>query len=174
MKVFKDYIIEVLSWEANTLFAIGPSGKIEYHHDPKSRMTEHPDTFKHLNFNNRPHSGELLIGIKDLRDPEASGYTSASRPKAISWGRLDHQNKVFHIVTNYGTSPYGISQNEKNKRIRERDVFDRLYALKKLKETYPDYQIHHGHEGGWNSPRNPRIISTTQYEKELMDHLTEK
>lgn len=167
---FKSFLNEVLSWKANTLFAIGPSGNIEYHHDPKTNMIEHPDAFKHLNFMDRPHSGEVMIGIKDLRDPEAEGYPSTSRPKAVSWGRLDHENKIFHIVTQHGMTPYGVSEKEKNKRIRERDVFDRLYALKKIRETYPDYQIQHGHEGEWIS-KNPRIISTTQYEKELMQHL---
>lgn len=174
MKSFKHYIIEVVSWEKNTLFAIGPrNGPIEYVHDTKSRMIEHPDAFKHLNFNERPHSGEHLMGIEDLSHESAREYPGTDRPKASSWGRIDHENKVVHIVTQHGLAPYGLVSSERNKKIREDDVFHRLHAIKQIKQTYPDYSIQHGYEGGWASPRVPRVISSSQYEKELMDHLNE-
>lgn len=172
MKSFNEYITEVIDWDQNTLFAIGPSGKIEFHHDRKGTMIEHPDAFEYLNFMDRPSSREFNRGIKDLRDPNARGFPGADRPKAVSWGRIDHVNGVLHIVTEHGTTPYGIGRNEKDKRKRENDVFNRLHALKHLKQTHPEYQIHHGYEGGWDSPRTPRIISYSKYEKELMKHLT--
>ena len=172
MKSFKEYITEVIDWDQNTLFAIGPSKVIDFHHDRKGTMIEHPDAFEHLNFMNRPSSREFNRGIKDLRDPNAHGRPGTNRPKAVSWGRIDHANGVVHIVTQHGTSPYGIAPNERDKRKREDDVFHRLHAMKKLQEHYPDYDIHFGYEGGWDSPRTPRIISYSQYEKELMKHLT--
>lgn len=170
MKSFKQYITEVIDWDKNSLFAIGPSKKIEYYHDRKGSMIEHPDAFKHLNFMDRPHSGELMVGIQDLRDPNASHL---ERPKAISWGRIDHTNGVVHIVTKYGMSPYGTAKGEYDKRKRVTDVFDRLDALKQLKIQYPNYDIHHLYEVP-GSLRTPRIVSYSQYEKELTDHLKEE
>ena len=176
MKSFREFIIEVISWEGNTLFAMGPGGVIEYHDDRKGKMTEHPDAFKHLNFMDRPHSGEILRGIEDLRDPNARGISGTDRPKAIAWGRIDHNNNVIHIVTQHGTSPYGIGEREKDKRKREDDVFHRIKALKQIREKYPEIRIHHGYEGSdpWSSPKTPRIISIDQYEKELMKHLEQQ
>lgn len=173
MKSFKQHINEVIEWSGNTLFAMGPSGKVEYHDDRKGRMTEHPDAFKHLNFMNRPHSGEIMIGIDDLRDSNARGRPGTDRPKAVAWGRIDHQNNVLHIVTQHGTTPYGIGEREKDKRKREDDVFNRIKALRQVISQYPQLRIHHGYEGAdpWSSPKVPRIISAEQYEKELMKHL---
>lgn len=171
MKNFKEYITEVIDWDKNSLFAIGPSGKIQFHHDRRGTMIEHPDAFEYLNFMDRPSSREYNIGIKDLRDPDARGYPGTDRPRAVSWGRVDHENGVVHIVTQHGMSPYGINEREKDKRTKSNDVFDRLHALKELKKHYPDYQIHHGYEGGWSSPRTPKVMSYSQYEKELMKHL---
>ena len=176
MKSFKHYIIEVLDWEGNTLFAMGPSGIIEYHNDKKGRITEHPDAFKHLNFNDRPHSGELSIGINNLKDENAKGYKDVDRPKALAWGRIDHKNNVIHIVTEHGLTPYGVVRFEKDKRKRENDVFLRIDAVKQIRKNYPGVQIHHGFEGAdlWSSPRYPRLISIDQYEKELMKHLEQQ
>jgi hypothetical protein len=176
VKSFREFIIEVIEWQGNTLFAMGPSGKVEYHDDRKERMTEHPDAFKHLNFMNRPHSGEIMIGIEDLRDPNARGRPGADRPKAIAWGRIDHNNNVIHIITQHGTAPYGVGEKEKDKRKREDDVFNRIEVLKQVASQYPGVQIHHGYEGAdpWSSPRTPRIISIDQYEKELMKHLEDQ
>ena len=176
MKTFKQYICEVINWSGNTLFAVGPGGYVEYHHD-KENITEHPDAFTHLNFNNRPSSREYLMGIEDLRDSNAERSPYAKRPKARSWGRVDHTSKVIHIITEHGMSPYGTGIREKDKRKKESDVFTRLHALKTLKKDYPEYQIHHGYVSGesilpqWNSPRTPRVISFSQYEKELTDML---
>ena len=173
---FKKYITEVIEWSGNTLFAMGPSGKVEYHDDRKGKMTEHPDAFKHLNFMNRPHSGEIMIGINDLSDPDARGMPGADRPKAIAWGRIDHQNNVIHIVTQHGTTPYGVGEREKDKRKREDDVFNRIKALTQIRKEYPGVQIHHGYEGADPSSytKVPRIISADQYEKELMKHLEDQ
>ncbi len=176
MKSFREFIIEVIEWQGNTLFAMGPSGKVEYHDDRKGRMTEHPDAFKHLNFMNRPHSGEIMIGIKDLRDPDVRGRPGADRPKAIAWGRIDHNNNVIHIITQHGTTLYGVGEKEKDERKREDDVFNRIKAMRQVASQYPGVQIHHGYESAdpWSSPRTPRIISIDQYEKELMKHLEQQ
>lgn len=170
---FKQYISEVIDWDQNSLFAIGPDKQIRYYHDRKSTMIEHPDAFKDLNFMDRPHSGEIMSGIEVL-SADAGDSPATKRPKALSWGRVDHTNGVVHVVTQHGISPYGVNPSEKNKRTREDDVFHRIHALKLLQQHYPDYDVHFGYEGGWGSPRTPKIISFSQAQKELMDHLDQK
>ncbi len=175
MKSFREFIIEVIDWENNTLFAVGPEGIVEYYDDRKGRMIEHPDAFRHLNFANRPHSGEILIGIEDLRDKSAKGMPGIDRPMAIAWGRIDHKNNVLHIRTQHGDAPYGSGHAERDKIKRKNDVFTRIKVLDKIQKDHPELiKIHHGYEEGddlWSSPRTPRIITTNQYRKELMDHL---
>lgn len=165
MKTFKQYITEIVSWENNTLFAMGPDNKIKLHHDSTSSMIEHPDAFTELNFNDRPSSDEYNRGIKDL------SKSNINRPKAIAWGRIDNDNKTIHIVTQHGLSPYGYGKNENNEKLKREDIFNRIDILKQIKQKYPNFNIQHGYEGGWESPRIPVFTNYSTYEKELTDML---
>jgi hypothetical protein len=172
MKNFKSYITEIWG-NKDMLYAIGPEKKIEYHDDSKNRMIEHPDAFKHLNFNDLPHSGEVLMGIDSLSSENARDYPGTDRPRAKAWGRINRSEKVLTISTEHGLNAYGTEPKDRDGKKRERDYYNRLDAVKELRRDYPDYQVHAGYEAHDTNKVNPRIMSYTQYEKHLADNFNQ-
>lgn len=155
MKNFKHYITEVLSWKNNSLFAVFPSGDLVFKHStPERPVGEHPDEFPSLNFS-------ATVNFR------GGGFTQLEAPRARAWGRIDHENKTMHIITEYGMKP----SRETRRWALENDVFKRMDALSVLEKKYPDYKIHHGYEGEHGVNRQPRLISPDQYRKELTDML---
>jgi len=132
MKSFKQYITEVVSFRNNSLWA---SSKEKGFEIKKPRRHEylwdldfhHPKMFPHLNFS--------VIG-----DPKPK--TGIDKIPANSWGRVDHDNKVVHIVTQNGNIVP--DQSLRGKKLED-DVFARLGAVEHLRERFPDYRIHVGH-----------------------------
>ena len=156
-------LMEVIDWENNTLFAMGQDGEFLRHHDRNSSMIEHPDAFPGLNFTDRPTSRELLQGLE---------FALHNKPKAIVWGRIDNHNHVVHIITEHGMSVAGTKKNDKvTKKEIENDVFNRLKVIKHLRKYYPNHSLQYGYEGGWDSPRVPRLTTYTEHERYLANLL---
>ena len=150
MKTFKQYIIEVVTFKNNSSWVLSPGGfQIK-----KSGDTEHPDLFPHLDF----------MGRRSTFEPIESKNKKIA---ATSWGRVDHDNRIVHIITQNGmVSP----KTSLRGRQLEDDVFARLNGLKHLRQHFPDYRVHTA--GSSYNPKDPIISHTySEHEKHLMDML---
>lgn len=157
MKFFKQIINEVTSFENSSLWVLSDRG-FEWKNSRGNPTLNHPEAFPRVYFPDRTKSD--LMTIDD------------SMPIARAWGRIDHRNKDFHIMTDHGMEPYGVGIGENHKKTKEDDAFTRLKALKTLTTNFPGYRMHWGHEG---DPGNltPVMLSTKEAEKRLMSHLGE-
>ncbi|MFZ9241369.1 MAG: hypothetical protein ACO22R_09530, partial [Chitinophagaceae bacterium] len=82
----------------NTLFAIGPDGKLKLKDSPPGQIREHPDSFPDLDFET-PTTWEKHMGMTDEHK---------TRPKPIAHGRIDHNKRLIQIITRHGgPMPYG-------------------------------------------------------------------
>lgn len=158
MKVFKQIISEVTSFNNNTLWVMTDHG-FQFMTPKENESVEHPVAFPRVYFPGRTKTDLMTMNI--------------NMPDARAWGRIDNQNKDFHIITEHGLEPYGFGVGEKHQRRKEDDAFTRLKALKTLKTKYPDHRVHWGHEGEVSGNRTPVFMSASEAEKRLMSHLGE-
>jgi hypothetical protein len=150
MKSFKQYISEVITFKNNSSWAMSPHGfEIK-----DSGSTEHPDHFPHLDFMGR----------------QTKNPTNMKKTPATSWGRVDHDNKVVHIITQNGMKTPNIERLGGRRRNLENDVYARLEAIKHLRDRFPEYKIHVGGDS-WN--KNDTIITHgySEHEKHLTSML---
>ena len=138
LRAFINEFTEHEDYEGNTLFAIGPDGKLRLKDSPPGQIREHPDSFPDLNFGG-PTSWEANMDM--VRDHE-------QRPKPIAHGRIDHKKRLIQIVTRHGgPMPYGdpeirpMTGSRKSKRDIEEDTFNRLAVMKHL-EPYKHFGIY--------------------------------
>ncbi len=138
LRAFINEFTEHEDYEGNTLFAIGPDGKLRLKDSPPGQIREHPDSFPDLNFGG-PTSWEANMDM--VRDHE-------QRPKPIAHGRIDHKKRLIQIITRHGgPMPYAdpeirpITGSRKSKRDIEEDTFNRL-AVMKLLEPYKHFGIY--------------------------------
>ena len=156
MKEFTDHE----DYEGNTLFAIGPDGKMLTKSTNPGQISEHPDSFPGLNFG-RPTTWESTMGMTDE-------YKERSEP--IAHGRIDHKKRMIQIITRHGgPAAYGdpriLSASGTAKKSRkdiEEDSFNRLAVLKYL-EPYKHYSIYHSH-----AESNPVLHTFKEHERYLM------
>jgi hypothetical protein len=121
----------------------------------KTGSAEHPDLFPNVNFMGRQSAQELKSEYK------------TKKTNASAWGRIDHDNRMVHIITqNGGLTP---NVNLRGKRLED-DVFSRLEAVKHLKQNFPGYMIHHA---GNNYRENPDESIMTHSYGEHEKHLTD-
>ena len=152
MKSFKQYITEVVSFRNNSSWALSPAGGFQI---KPSGNKEHPDIFPHLDF----------MG----RESKVPWYTGR-KTRATAWGRVDHDNKVVHIITQNGAlSP---EKSLKGKPL-ENDVFARLGAIEQLRNQFPDHRVHVS--GGADFVGKPTIITHgySEHEKYLTGMLSQ-
>jgi len=154
MLSFNQYLIEVLSYDNNSLWAM-------HMHDSK-RMFEvihqtgyktHPNVFPHLYFRGRG-------GLDDH-----TFLDSSEKKDAIAWGRADHDNKVVLVLTpdGYGPSPIELRTGSPRERVRyKQDINHKLDALDKLQKEFPDYGVLAGFEGV-----RPKIHTYDEHRKHL-------
>jgi hypothetical protein len=155
MKTFKQYITEVISFVNNSSWALSPLGfEIK-----DSAGREHPDHFPHLDFMGRSSSQEKNTGRSNKKIP------------ATSWGRVDHDNKVIHIITQNGMiTP---KESLRGSKLHD-DVFARLDALKHIRERFPEYRVHAGGSSVGLSSRGPIIThGYSEHERYLTDMIKE-
>ena len=181
MKSFRQYLHqtlnEVISFRNNSQFAVANKELNVI----KDENKEHPSAFPHLFFPGHPYQDEdidsarrRLVAGKGLSGPKRNSIKS--RPTAESWGRIDHNNKVLHIVTgnagmNVTETGYDIKLHTKK---AEKDAFDRIHAIELLKAQYPDFRVHVG-----NVPKNreemqdrkPITLSYGEYTKSIIKTL---
>lgn len=161
-KGFAQYVKEFTEhedYEGNTLFAIGPDGKMMLKDTAPHQIREHPDSFPTLNFG-RPTNWEEDMGMRDEHK---------ERPEPIAHGRIDHKKRMIQIITRHGgPMPYGDSEilpqkgTRKNKKDVEEDVYNRLSVLKHLKH-YKHYKVYVSHTGYF-----PQHHTFGEHEKYLM------
>ena len=153
MKTFKEYILEVVTFKNNSHWVLSPSG---FEMKKMSGASEHPDLFPHLNFMGREAN---------------NGGTSMQKIPALSWGRIDHDNKVIHIITQNG----GIAPNRLLRRRQlEDDVYARQRAIPHLRQEFPDFRIHVGGPSALErTADNIQTHSYSEHEKFLTGHLNE-
>ena len=128
MKSFSLFLKEVFAYAKSTSFVLAGNG---FHTlGEKESRVEHPNAFPHIYFHGHPYKENNYI-----------------RPimTARAWGRVDHKNKVIHIVTPHaGTSVvvrgFGVGVREKH---AENDIKARLDAISELRKAHPEYKIHH-------------------------------
>jgi hypothetical protein len=129
MLSFRQYLVEVLSYDNNNLWAMDASTDFQVRRDTSD--IEHPDAFPHLNFMGR-----------EATKP----WRGMPKRDAAAWGRIDNDNKVIHIITQHGFSiPTHFSSGSPSERARfEQDINHRLNALDKIQKEFPEYRIHAG------------------------------
>jgi len=131
MKSFNQFITEVVSFRNNSLWA---SSKLGFEiKKPRAAYQEFVAEFHHAKM--FPHLNFSFIG-----DPKPK--TGIDKIPANSWGRVDHDNKVVHIITQNGNI---VPDQSLRRKKLEDDVFARLGAVEHLRERFPDYRIHVGH-----------------------------
>lgn len=162
----KQYVREFTDhedYEGNTLFAIGPDGKMLTKSTNPEQIREHPDSFPGLNFG-RPTTWESTMEMTD---------EYKERPEPIAHGRIDHKKRMIQIITRHGGPvAYGDSRilsktgtGRKSKRDVQEDVDNRLAVLNYLK-PYKHYSIYHSHTEAY-----PVLHSFREHEKYLMSLL---
>lgn len=166
-KRFAQYVREFTDhkdYEGNTLFAIGPDGKMMMKDTAPHQIREHPDSFPTLNFG-RPTTWEDTMGMTDEHK---------ERPEPIAHGRIDHKKRMIQIITRHGgPMAYGDSRilshsgkgSKKLKRDVEEDAFNRLAVLKYM-EPYKHYKIYLSH-----TEKDPVLHTFSEHEKYLMSFL---
>jgi len=155
MKSFKHYLIEVLTFKNNSSWAYHPDTGFAH---KKSGGREHYDVFPHLEF-----MGRGKIADEKRRIPQRK------RIPAQSWGRVDHDNRIVHIITQNGQMVP--SSRLTGKRLVD-DVFNRITAVKHIRQHFPDYRIHvSGHQQPGYGDKVTTDI-TTHYYDEHLKHLT--
>ena len=150
MLSFRQFLTEVLTFKNNQSWVLGPGKEFQI---KDSGAVEHPDLFPHLNFMGRRTK---------------TGVSAERKPRALSWGRIDHDNKLIHIITqNGGLSP---GTQLSGKRLED-DVFARFDALSHLQRHFPDYRIHYGGAGVFGDPDQIQTHSHDEHGKHLMSLL---
>lgn len=128
MKRFSLFLKEVFTFVKSTSFVLAKDG---FHTlGEKESHDEHPNAFPHIHFPGHPYKENNNIPT-----------TTTAR----TWGRIDHKNKVIHLVTphsgvNLVVGGFHPSVREKH---AEQDIESRLDAISKLREIHPEYRIHH-------------------------------
>ena len=181
MKSFRQYLHqtlnEVISFENNSQFVVANKELNVIEDEDK----EHPSAFPDLFFPGHPYQDEdfdnarrRLVAGKGLSGPKRNPLKS--RPTAESWGRIDHNNKVLHIVT--GNAEFNVTETGYDIKLHtkkaEKDAFDRIHAIELLKAQYPDFRVHVG-----NVPKNreamqdrkPITLSYEEYTKSIIKAL---
>ena len=87
MKVFKQIISEVTSFNNNTLWVMTDHG-FQFMTPKENESVEHPVAFPRVYFPGRTKTDLMTMNI--------------NMPDARAWGRIDNQNKDFHIITEHG------------------------------------------------------------------------
>lgn len=128
MKNFITFLKEVFTFTNNTSFVLDQHG-LQWADEEKSKG-EHPNVFSNIHFPGHPYG-------KNNNIPRTS--------TARTWGRVDHKNKVIHLVTPHsGTNVVarGFDPHVREKDA-ERDIQSRLDAISELRKIHPEYKIHH-------------------------------
>jgi len=128
MKSFSLFLKEVFTFVKNTSFVLAGDG---FHTlGEKESHDEHPNAFPHVHFPGHPYKENNNIPT-----------TTTAR----AWGRIDHKNKVIHILTphagtNVAVAGFGVGLREKH---AETDIKARLDAISELRKAHPEYKMHH-------------------------------
>jgi len=130
MKIFLQYLKEVFTFKSNNSF-VWNGEKLQIA-DEKTSNKEHPEAFPNIFFSSHPYKPT---------DSHAQKLT-----KARAWGRIDHINKVVHILTDHAginllTQGYHPTTRDSH---AEQDANHRIRAARELQRLYPDYRVHHG------------------------------
>jgi len=148
MKCFKQYITEVITFKNNSSWALSPIGfEIK-----ESGHIEHPDHFPHLDFMGR----------------KSKNPSNIKKTPATSWGRIDHDNKVVHVITQNGMKTPNLGRLRGKALVN--DIFARIEAVKHLRDRFPEYRVHAGGDS-WNE--NDKIVTHgySEHEKYLTSML---
>jgi hypothetical protein len=93
------------------------------------------------------------------------------KPRPLSFGRIDHKNKMFYIISQAKGQPEGKEQYGRpdytlmRKKDVENDVYNRLHTARAVHEKHPGYRIEvSGHP-------NHMVLSLPEYEKFLMSQM---
>lgn len=148
MKKFIQYLKEVFTFKSNNSFVLA-GGKLDIA-DEKTSEKEHPEAFPNVFFSSHPYKPT------DSHTPKTT--------QARAWGRIDHINKVVHILTDHAgvnliTKGYDPTTRDSR---AEQDATHRIEAAKQLQRLYPDYRINHR---GLLTP-----IGATPTEEQRKDH----
>ena len=156
MRSFKHYIIEVLSFNGSTSFAFA-GGRL-HHVDERVSTHEHPTAFPHIYFPGHVSGDE-------------TNSPNNRRMIADMWGRLDHENKVFHILS--GNEGLDLASRGFHPRIHpkqaEREVNMRLRVARQIQEIHPNYKIHIGYH---SVVPTTIVVSFEEHEKMLNQYLS--
>jgi hypothetical protein len=165
MKTFKQFIIESaknkFDFKDNSLFVVNSNKKLHIVHTPEEDkgfdvFIEHEDVLPQFNY-----------AMNDNDTTEENKH----KPRPLSFGRIDHKNKMFYIISQAKGQPEGKEQYGRpdytlmRKKDVENDVYNRLHTARAVHEKHPGYRIEvSGHP-------NHMVLSLPEYEKYLMSHL---
>ena len=163
MKKFKEFLLEVVNFKDNILYVM--DGKRLRTHDTRVKPnqaqdeddgegqaegyseTEHPNVFPEFNFMGR-------------------GENSENKRPASAWGRIDPNNKTFHIVTQHGIDVGGRFAPVHASAFK-RDIQHRMNVLDAMQRDFPDHRV----DVGVDAKGKPITHSIDQHRSYLMDHL---